>query len=135
MQVNFYAVDYPVHAAYAVIAAQHGPGWLFVRHRERSTWEIPGGHWEAGERIEETARRELYEETGALDFTLRPLAVYGVMGQRPSYGMLYLADVVRLGPLPPSEIAQVMTLTQPPPEWTYPDIQPLLWAFAQRKGA
>ena len=34
---------------YAVIAARYGGGWIFCRHKGRSTWEIPGGHREAGE--------------------------------------------------------------------------------------
>nr|WP_246404979.1 NUDIX domain-containing protein [Nocardiopsis algeriensis] len=38
---------------------------LLVRHRRRS-WEFPGGHAEAGEDIEETARREAREEAGAV---------------------------------------------------------------------
>ncbi|MFR7445451.1 MAG: NUDIX domain-containing protein [Sellimonas intestinalis] len=42
------------------------------------TYEVPGGHREAGETIDETARRELYEETGATDFDLFPVCVYSV---------------------------------------------------------
>ena len=26
--------------------------WVFCRHKERNTWEIPGGHREMGEAIE-----------------------------------------------------------------------------------
>ena len=42
------------------------------------SFEIPGGHIEPGESPEQAARRELYEETGALDYTLQPVGVYGV---------------------------------------------------------
>ncbi|GAB3444464.1 hypothetical protein GCM10027570_13830 [Streptomonospora sediminis] len=36
---------------------------VLVRHRRRA-WEFPGGHAEAGEDIEATARREAREEAG-----------------------------------------------------------------------
>ena len=64
--VNFHPItDVPDECLkYAVIMAEEDGRWLICRHKERTTWEIPGGHREADERIEETARRELYEETG-----------------------------------------------------------------------
>ena len=37
---------------YAVVMAQEAGKWLICRHRKRTTWEIPGGHREAGETIE-----------------------------------------------------------------------------------
>jgi 8-oxo-dGTP diphosphatase len=30
--------------------------WLYVRHKERQTWEIPGGHREENENINDTAK-------------------------------------------------------------------------------
>ena len=47
---------------FAVIAARYEEHWVFVRHRCRDTWEIPGGHREPGETVEEAARRELWED-------------------------------------------------------------------------
>ena len=122
------------HIKYAVVMAQEAGKWLICRHRERMTWEIPGGHREAGETIEETARRELYEETGATDAKLTPIEIYRVVreGSDPSYGMLFLAHVEARGDLSPnSEMAEVKSTYLLPPELTYPDIQPKLFARVQ----
>ena len=59
---------------FAVIIAKHNGKWVFCKHRERSTWEVPGGHREQGEDILETAKRELYEETGAINFEINPVS-------------------------------------------------------------
>ncbi len=48
-------------------------------------WDVPGGHVEAGEQPEETARREVYEETGATLGPLHPLGYHRLrlLGPRP----------------------------------------------------
>ena len=62
-EVKFYDHVDDALLKYAVIIAKHQGKWVFCRHRERDTLEIPGGHREPGETILETARRELAEET------------------------------------------------------------------------
>ena len=73
-EVKFYDHVDDALLKYAVIIAKHQGKWVFCRHRERDTLEIPGGHREPGETILETARRELAEETGASVFTLTQLS-------------------------------------------------------------
>lgn len=110
---------------YAVILAKYNGKYVFVKHRERTTVEIPGGHREQGENIAETAARELFEETGAVKYSLRQICPYSASDA----GMLFYAEIVELGELPPSEIERVILLDELPSElseWTYPDIQPLL---------
>lgn len=51
--------------------------WLLTNHKERG-WEFPGGKGEQGESLEETARREVYEETGAILKSLEFIGEYEV---------------------------------------------------------
>lgn len=131
VKVKIYESDFepPGRALYSIIAARHNGRWLFVRHRERSTWEIPGGHVEEGEDPDTTASRELYEETGATGFDIMFIAPYGVSdGKYAGYGRLYLAEVRTLGRLPEgSEIAEVIMADSMPENLTHPLIQPVLF--------
>ena len=34
---------------YVVMGARYRGQWIFVKHRERETWELPAGHIEPGE--------------------------------------------------------------------------------------
>ena len=126
---------------FAVIVARSGGRWVFCRHKERSTLEIPGGHREPGETVAQTAERELREETGAEKFTLKRVCVYSVTGRNrvnskgaETFGVLYFAEITSFGELK-SEIAEIVLLDELPERWTYPEIQPALIAEAKRRGA
>lgn len=122
---------------YAVIIARQGGKLLWCRHRERQTWEIPGGHIEPGESALEAAARELREETGATDFTLVPVCWYSAFrtGDCPhSTGLLCTAEVTAIDDELHSEIAEARVFDILPDALTYPDIQPHLLAEARRRG-
>ncbi len=124
---------------FAVIISKHKGKWVFCRHRDRITLEIPGGHRETGENIFETAKRELYEETGAVDFDIRPICVYSVISPddfngRETFGMLYFADIFRFEKELHSEIENIYFLDELPDKWTYPLIQPKLIEEGTRRG-
>ena len=118
---------------FAVIAARYENQWVFCRHKERDTWEIPGGHREKGEAIEETARRELWEETGAVVADIRPVSVYSVTKDgETTYGKLFFASITEMEPLSSdSEIGEVSLFDMLPKELTYPEIQPRLYDRVQ----
>ncbi len=118
---------------YVVVAARCQDKWIFVRHKQRNTWEIPGGHIEAGETIAAAAKRELWEETGAVNANICPVCIYGVdHNGNISYGALMFAMISEWEPLPESfEMAERILSDKLPAELTYPDIQPALYAKIQ----
>ena len=137
MRVKFYNIADDEKLKFAVIVARSRGRWVFCRHKERSTLEIPGGHREPGETVE----RELREETGAEEFTLKRVCVYSVTGRNrvnstgaETFGVLYCAEITSFGELK-SEIAEIVLLEELPERWTYPEIQPALIAEAKRRGA
>ena len=120
---------------FAVILAHCGEELVLCRHRDRTTWEFPGGHREADEGIAETAARELREETGARAFELEALCHYAVEdGGEERLGMLFHARIFSFEPELRCEIQEIRRTRTLPDNWTYPEIQPALLAEAARRG-
>lgn len=87
----------------------------------------------------ETAKRELYEETGAVDFDIIPICAYSVINQdafggEESFGMLYYAEIRLLENELHSEIEKIIITDKVTVDWTYPEIQPKLMEEAERRG-
>lgn len=130
MKVNFIDIvqETDKELKFAVISASYQGKWVFVKHKQRDTWEIAGGHREKGENITDTAKRELFEETGAKDFVIKPICDYSVIrGDEASYGRLFYADIMEFGDLPDLEIGTVQLFDKMPVNLTYPEIQPFLY--------
>jgi len=116
--------------SYVIIGARFRDQWIFVRHRERQSWELPAGHIEAGEEPDVAAERELHEETGATDARLRVISDYLVRdGSRLAYGRLYFAEVHKLGELPDHEIQEIQLCRKLPQDLTYPEVQRALFSL------
>jgi 8-oxo-dGTP diphosphatase len=130
LKINFYDLNTIANEQlkYAVIVARHSGKWIFVKHKERATWEIPGGHREEGENILDAASRELNEETGAKDFSTIPVCIYSVSnGEVETFGQLFYATVESIDSLPDFEIGEIMFSDTLPKDLTYPLIQPYLF--------
>lgn len=117
---------------FAVILARFEEKWVYVKHRKRDTWEIPGGKRERAEDILETAKRELFEETGAKKFKLTPICIYEVEkddegGYRNDFGQVFFAQIESFDKLPASEIGEIKLFDKQPENLTYPSIQPYLY--------
>ena len=113
---------------YAVLCARYQGKWIFCRHKFGETWELPGGHIEAGETALEAARRELYEETGATQADITPVGIYKLF----DYGLLCFADVKTLSRIPDdSEIGQIRLFQSVPYPLTYKNVHDQLFAWVQ----
>ena len=129
MEIEFYElgkVD-EENLKFAVISAVYQGKWIYVKHKQRKSWEIPGGHRETGESIENTAKRELFEETGAKKFNIIPVCDYSMNVKGKLYGRLFVSEVSEIGDLPISEISEIKLFDGLPENLTYPEIQPLLY--------
>ncbi len=141
VEVNFYDHVDDSLLEFAVIISKTDGKWVFCKHRERDTYEIPGGRREHSEDILDTAKRELREETGAVDFDIKPVCVYSVKGKTTvnknmddeSFGMLYFADIISFESFH-SEIEKIIIVDELVDNWTYPLIQPKLIEEAERRG-
>ncbi len=138
MEVKFYDTVEDKLLKFAVIVAKSNGKWVFCKHKERDTYECPGGHREAGENIDDAARRELYEETGAIEYTIQPICVYSVTAPdnfngAETFGKLYFADITTFEAELHSEIEKIVLFNELPTKWTYPQIQPLLLKEVERR--
>lgn len=139
-EVNFYDDIEDGLLKFAVIISKTQNKYVFCKHKDRDTWEVPGGHREDGENIIDTAKRELYEETGALEFDIKPVCIYSVTAPdnlnhgEESFGMLFYADIKVFETELHSEIEKILITDRLPERWTYPDIQPHLMSEAKKRG-
>ena len=139
MTVKFYDEAEDSLLKFAVIVSKYNGKWVFCKHKQRETSEVPGGHREIGEKIGETAKRELYEETGAVDFTIKPICVYSVISDdidaEETFGMLYFAEIRTFERELHSEIEKIILTDGKVDRWTYPEIQPkLMEKYRETKG-
>ena len=142
VEVRFYEQVEDDLLKFAVIISKTDGKWVFCKHKDRDTYEVPGGHRETGETILDTAKRELKEETGAIDFNISPICVYSVKGKNKvnatmndeSFGMLFFANIFSFEKELHSEIEKILITDGLVDNWTYPLIQPKLLEEARKRG-
>lgn len=78
---------------HVLIICQIKDKWLLTNHKSRGL-EFPGGKVEKGESLEEAAKREVWEETGAILKELTALGTYKVFDAKGSFSKKVFLGVV-----------------------------------------
>jgi len=113
---------------YTVIFARYKDKWLYCRAKERDAFETAGGHIEQDETPLAGAKRELFEETGAMRFDITPAFDYTVHVQTGyANGQVFFAQIHELDNIPDFEMAEVKTFDTIPDKMRFPKILPVLF--------
>lgn len=105
--------------------------WLFCRTGEGCAWELPGVQRKPGQTPEDAARQVMYEITGSVQETIRPVCPYSVEEHGVcTYGMLFFAEADRL-PAANCGAVQMDTFAVPPHNLTEPEVQLPLYRAVQ----
>lgn len=139
MKCTVYTLGELKRYLYVVTFVRYKHQWVICKHKNRTTWETSGGHIEMNETPLEAAKRELYEETGAIDFDIIPVCDYSAGDETDephetdeitwTNGQVFLANVRKIGPLPESEMERIDFFDAFPKNLTYPDITSALLPY------
>lgn len=97
----------PVRMGVRVLMFKDSSVWM-VRHTYIPGWHLPGGGIKRNETIEQAARREMFEETGARAGELKLLGVYTSYIQwKTDHSVLFLCTDFEISGSPDGEIAEM----------------------------
>jgi len=117
---------------FVVIFCRYQDKWLYVRTKDNDTFGTAGGHIEKGETPIDAAKRELFEETGAIGYDIIPAFDYSVERQSEySTGQVFLAYIHQLEELPDYEVAEIKLFDALPEKMRFPHILPVLYKKMQ----
>lgn len=132
MRCQVYELGFLEEYKYVVVLSEYNGKIVLSRHKKRTTWETQGGHIEQGETPLDAAKRELYEESGAVDYDIEPLCDYRAWNEETGHGangVVFHAVIRKYDAIPESEMAEIKEFTSLPENLTYPAITPVVFEY------
>ena len=121
MRCKTYEINTLKNYKYVVILSESHGKIILSWHKERT-----------GETPLEAAKRELFEESGAVDFDIEPICDYRAWDEDTLHGangVVFHAVIRRFSDIPESEMAEQKAFASLPDNLTYPAITPVLFQF------
>jgi 8-oxo-dGTP diphosphatase len=96
VELSFTQGAFEAEAKHVLVICKYGDKWVLTQHKVRGL-EFPGGKCEPGETLEEAARREVSEETGAVLDSLTWFGEYKVTDKKGSFiKAIFFAHVLKV---------------------------------------
>ncbi len=113
-----------------VCVCRYKDKYVFSYNKDRKGWEIPGGHIEDGESWVDACKREMFEETGAINIKVTPVCVYKIS----TYGLLCYCEILELSTLPDGyEMTEIMFSDTLPDDLTFPETFKIYFDIVKKK--
>lgn len=98
-ELSFEKKSFSLESRHILVICRYNGKWVLTRHNKRGL-EFPGGKVEAGESLQEAAKREIYEETGAHVKELEWFAEYVVNSVTPFCKTVFTGVVEKVEKIP-----------------------------------
>ena len=94
-ELSFKPGTFQVESRHVLVICKFNGSWVMTKHSVRGL-EFPGGKVEPGESLTQAAKREVYEETGAVIGEPEWFAEYMVFSEEPFCKTVFIAEAERL---------------------------------------
>lgn len=109
MSVRFFDLDSKQPITKFYIVSRYQNQWVFCKYRGFNSHDIPHGQCEFNETIKEAAAREIFEDTGAIVYNMKPLCAFEVIENDFNLkAVLFYAEIEKLNQLSSFKIEQVI---------------------------